>query len=75
MMSIAEQIFAEVRTLSDTQAREVPGFIGFLRTKQHSDRRAERQPALAELFRYRGSFKAAIIALDELYNRMAQAIR
>ncbi len=66
-MTLAEQIFAEVRALPDPQAREVLDFIGFLKSKQDSDRRADQQAALAELARYRGRFKAEKLSRDDLY--------
>jgi hypothetical protein len=68
-MTIAEKIFAEVRELPDTQAREVLDFVGFLKSKQYTDRLAERKIALTELARYRGRFKAEKFSRDELYDR------
>jgi hypothetical protein len=62
-MTLAEKIFAEVRALPETQAREVLDFVGF------TDRLLERQAALAELARYRGRFKAEKFSRDELYDR------
>jgi hypothetical protein len=67
-MTLAEKIFAEVRALPETQAREVLDFVGFLKSK-HVDRLLERQTALAELARYRGRFKAGKFSRDELYDR------
>jgi hypothetical protein len=69
-MTLAEQILAEVRALPDTQAREVLDFIGFIKSKQHNDRGAERQAALAELARYRGRFKVEKFSRDDLYARV-----
>ncbi len=46
-MTLAEKIFAEVRALPETQAREVLDFVGFLKSKQHVDHLLERQAALA----------------------------
>jgi hypothetical protein len=63
------KIFAEVRALPETQAREVLDFVGFLKSKQHVDRLLERQAALAELARYRGRFKAEKFSREELYDR------
>src|ERR1700730_8618939 len=51
-MTLAEKIFDEVRALPETQAREVLDFVGFLKSKRHTDRLLERQAALAELARY-----------------------
>jgi len=62
-MTLAQQIFDEVRALPDTQAREILDFIGFLKSKQGNDRRA----ALAKLAHYRGRFKAEKFSRDELY--------
>ncbi len=63
------KIFTEVRALTETQAREVLDFVGFLKSKRHTDRLLERQAALAELARYRGRFKAEKFSRDELYDR------
>lgn len=68
-MTLADKIFAEVRALPETQAREVLDFVGFLKSKRHTDRLLERQAALAELARYRGRFKAVKFSRDELYDR------
>jgi hypothetical protein len=68
-MTIAEKIFAEVRALPETQAREVLDFVAFLKSKQLTDQLIERQSALAELSRYRGRFKAGKFSRDELYDR------
>jgi hypothetical protein len=68
-MTIAEKIFAEVRALPERQAREVLDFVGFLKSKQNTNRLVERNAALAELARYRGRFKAAKFSRDELYDR------
>ena len=68
-MTLAEKIFNEVRALPETQAREVLDFVGFLKSRRHTDRLIERKTALAELARYRGRFKAQKFSRDELYDR------
>jgi hypothetical protein len=68
-MTLAEKIFAEVRALPETDAREVLDFVGSLKSKRRADRLVERNAALAELARYRGRFKAEKFSRDELYDR------
>jgi hypothetical protein len=68
-MTTAEKIFAEVRVLPEAAAREVLDFVGFLKSKQHTDRLIERKTAFAGLARFRGRFKAGKFSRDELHDR------
>jgi len=68
-MTIAETIFAEVRALPETQAREVLDFVAFLKSRQQATRNADRKSAFAELAKFRGRFKAGKFSRDELYDR------
>lgn len=60
-MSAAEHIYNEVRTLPESQAREVLDFVVRLKTR--------RQAALSTLAKYRGRFEAVKIERDKLYDR------
>jgi hypothetical protein len=68
-MSTAEHIYDEVRTLPESQAREVLDFVTRLKAKRHADHEARRQGALSVLTKYRGRFEAAKTQRDELYDR------
>jgi len=68
-MSTAEHIYNEVRTLPESQAREVLDFVERLKAKRHADAAARRAAALSTLAKYRGRFEAAKINRDELYDR------
>jgi DNA-binding protein H-NS len=68
-MGTAEHIYNEVRTLPESQAREVLDFVAHLKAKRHADAEARRTAALRTLAKYRGRFEAARINRDELYDR------
>lgn len=68
-MSTAENIYNEVRTLPESQAREVLDFVTRLKAKRHADAEARRAAALSTLAKYRGRFEAARVKRDELYDR------
>jgi hypothetical protein len=68
-MSTAEHIYDEVRTLPESQAREVLDFVTRLKAKRHADHDARRKAALSTLAKYRGRFEAVRINRDELYDR------
>lgn len=68
-MSTAEHIYNEVRTLPESQAREVLDFVASLKAKRHANAAAQRAAALSTLAKYRGRFEAARINRDELYDR------
>jgi hypothetical protein len=68
-MSTADQIYNEVRTLPEAQAREVLDFITTLKAAPHANAESRRAAALKTLVKYRGRFKAARTARDEFYNR------
>ena len=48
-MNIAEQIFSEVQTLSESQAREVLEFVLKIKTRHPAETEARRAAALATL--------------------------
>jgi hypothetical protein len=68
-MTTAEQIYNEVRTLPESQAREVFDFVARLKAKCQTDTEARRNAALSTLARYRGRFEASRIKRDDLYGR------
>jgi hypothetical protein len=68
-MSTAEHIYDEVRTLPESQAREVLDFVARLKAKRQVDHDARRKAALDTLSKYRGRFEAAMTKRDELYDR------
>jgi hypothetical protein len=68
-MSTAEHIYDAVRTLPESQAREVLDFVTHLKAKRHADHEARRQGALSVLTKYRGRFEAVKTQRDELYDR------
>jgi len=68
-MSTAEHIYDEVRTLPESQAREVLDFVARLKAKRHADHETRRTAALDTLARYRGRFEAVKTKRDELYDR------
>ncbi len=68
-MTLAEQIFAEVRALPDTEAREVLDLVSFLKWKRQASQLSERQAALVGLARYRGRFKVGNFSRGELHDR------
>jgi hypothetical protein len=68
-MSTAEHIYDEVRTLPESQAREVLDFVTRLKAKRHADHEARREGALSVLAKYRGRFEAVKTQRDELYDR------
>jgi hypothetical protein len=68
-MSTAEHIYDEVRTLPESQAREVLDFVTRLKAKRDADHEARRQSALSVLTKYRGRFAAVKTQRDELYDR------
>jgi hypothetical protein len=68
-MSTAEHIYNEVRTLPESQAREVLDFVTRLKAKRHADHGARRKAALGTLAKYRGRFEAVKTTRDELYDR------
>lgn len=69
LMSTAEHIYNEVRTLPESQAREVLDFVARLKAKRHADIEARRKAALGTLAKYRGRFAAVKTQRDELYDR------
>lgn len=69
-MSTAEHIYNEVRTLSESQAREVLDFVARLKAKRHADNEARRKAALGTLTRYRGRFASVKAHREDLYNRI-----
>jgi hypothetical protein len=69
LMSTAEHIYNEVRTLPESQAPEVPDFVARLKDKRNADIDARRKAALGTLAKYRGRFAAAKTQRDELYDR------
>ncbi len=68
-MSTAEHIYSEVRTLPESQAREVLDFVARLKAKRHADHESRRKGALSILTKYRGRFEAVKTQRDELYDR------
>jgi len=68
-MSTAEHIYDEVRTLPESQAREVLDFVARLKSKRHADHETRRTAALDTLAKYRGRFEAVKTKRDELYDR------
>jgi hypothetical protein len=68
-MSTAEHIYNEVRTLPESQAREVLAFVARLKAKRHANAEARRQAALCTLTKYRGRFEAVKTQREELYDR------
>jgi hypothetical protein len=68
-MSVADRIYDEVRTLPESQAREVLDFITTLKARRHANAAARRAAALKTLARYRGRLEAARSNRDELYDR------
>jgi len=68
-MSTAEHIYNEVRTLPESQAREVLDFVARLKAKRDADHEARRKAALGTLAKYRGRFEAVTTKRDELYDR------
>ena len=65
-MTTAEKIFAEVRTLPETVAREVLDFVALLKTRQANGKSAQRDMSAFDRFGavYEGPFNR-----DELYDR------
>jgi DNA-binding protein H-NS len=68
-MNTADHIYNEVRTLPESQAREVLDFVTTLKAKRRANAAARRAAALKTLAKYRGRFEAAKIHRDELYDR------
>jgi hypothetical protein len=68
-MSTVEHIYEAVRTLPESQAREVLDFVTRLKAKRHAGYEARRQGALSVLTQYRGRFEAVKTQRDELYDR------
>ncbi len=68
-MSTAEQIYDEVRTLPEAQAREVLDFVARLKAERQTDNETRRQVALGTLAKYRGRFATVKLQRDELYDR------
>jgi hypothetical protein len=68
-MTTAEHIYDEVRTLPESEAREVLDFVTRLKAKRNADQGARRKAALSTLAKYRGRFEAAKTNRDELYDR------
>jgi hypothetical protein len=68
-MNTADHIYNEVRTLPESQAREVLDFVTSLKAKRQANAAARRAAALKTLAKYRGRFEAARINRDELYDR------
>jgi hypothetical protein len=64
-MSTAEQIYNEVRTLPEAQAREVLDFVARLKAKREAHHEARRQAALGTLAKYRGRFAAVKLQRDD----------
>jgi hypothetical protein len=65
-VTTAEKIFAEVRALPETVAREVLDFVAFLKTRQAKGKSAQRDMSAFDRFGavYEGPFNR-----DELYDR------
>ncbi len=65
-MTTAEKIFAEVRALPETVAREVLDFVAFLKARQIKDKSAGQDMSVFDSFGavYEGHFNR-----DELYDR------
>jgi len=65
-VTTAEKIFAEVRALPETVAREVLDFVSFLKTRQAAGKSAQRDMSAFDRFGavYEGPFNR-----DELYDR------
>jgi hypothetical protein len=65
-VTTAEKIFAEVRVLPETVAREVLDFVAFLKTRQAKGKSAQRDMSAFDRFGavYEGPFNR-----DELYDR------
>jgi Protein of unknown function (DUF2281) len=65
-VTTAEKIFAEVRALPETVAREVLDFVAFLKTRQAKGKSAQRDMNAFDRFGavYEGPFNR-----DELYDR------
>ena len=68
-MSTADHIYNEVRTLPESQAREVLDFVTALKAKRNANAAARRTAALKTLAKYRGRFEATKTNRDELYDR------
>lgn len=68
-MSTAEHIYNEVRTLPESQAREVFDFVARLKATRHADSEAQRKAALGTLAKYRGRLVAVNTQRDELNDR------
>ena len=68
-MDTAEHIYNEVRTLPESQAREVLDFVARLKAKRGAGAEARRTAAMSTLAKYRGRFEAVRIKRDELYDR------
>lgn len=68
-MSTAEHIYQEVRTLPESQARQVLDFVARLKATRQAGIEARRQAALGTLAKYRGRFKAEKTQREELYDR------
>ena len=68
-MNTAEHIYQEVRTLRESQARQVLDFVARLKAMQQAGVEPRRQAALGTLAKYRGRFTAARTQREELYDR------
>ena len=68
-VTTAEHIFDEVRTLPESEAREVLDFVTRLKASRRTDQEERRKAALSTLAKYRGRFEAVKFNRDELYDR------
>jgi hypothetical protein len=68
-VTTADHIYDEVRTLPDSQAREVLDFVTRLKANRRADQEERRKAALSTLAKYRGRFEAVKFNRDELYDR------
>lgn len=68
-MSTAEDIYAEVKTLPEAEARAVLDFVVRLKGRREMSNEARRDAALSTLRRYRGRFTAVKTQRDDLYDR------
>jgi hypothetical protein len=68
-MATAEHIYNEVRTLPESQAREVLDFVARRKAARQANAEAGRRAALRTLAKYRGRFEAVKIQCEELYDR------
>jgi|JI8StandDraft_1071087.scaffolds.fasta_scaffold695244_2 hypothetical protein len=68
-MNTAQQIYQEVQSLPETQAKEVLDFVGFLKWHQRQGHLTSQQTAIEKLRTLRGHYTVTPFTREELYDR------